>query len=38
MWNKLQYYKGEFFEDKRHGFGELYQNNKLVYEGAWENG
>ena len=36
-YNKMIYYKGEFFENLRNGYGKYYENNKLVYEGEFNN-
>jgi hypothetical protein len=38
-WDNGWIYKGNFEDDKRTGFGELYKNdNTLNYRGFWENG
>ncbi len=31
-------YKGNFDNDLRNGFGELYEGAKMVYRGFWKNG
>ena len=38
VWNEGDYYKGHFYDDLKHGMGELYQDNISVYYGMWENG
>lgn len=35
-WPDGKYYKGEFFNDKKHGYGELYHNEALKYKGNWD--
>ena len=38
-WDNGWIYKGNFEDDKRNGFGQLYKNdNTLKYRGFWENG
>lgn len=37
-WENGWTYKGNFDNDLRTGFGELYEGNKLVYRGYWKNG
>jgi hypothetical protein len=38
IWENGDYYKGEFFQDVRHGYGEFFTNNAIVYKGGWDNG
>lgn len=38
QWGNGWVYKGNFDNDFRNGFGELYNGNKLAYRGFWENG
>lgn len=38
QWGNGWCYKGNFDNDYRNGFGELYNGNKLAYRGFWENG
>lgn len=37
-WENGWLYKGNFDNDLRNGFGELYEGEKLVYRGFWRNG
>lgn len=37
-WENGWIYKGNFDNDLRNGFGELYQGQKLIYRGYWKNG
>lgn len=34
----VQYHEGEYLDDTFNGYGELYQNGELVYEGVFEDG
>ena len=38
QWESGWSYKGNFDNDLRNGFGELYNATKLVYRGFWRNG
>ena len=31
-------YKGEFLNDKKHGFGEYYSKDELIFKGRFRNG
>lgn len=37
-WKTGRYYKGEYKDDLKHGYGELYSINGKVYKGNWDNG
>jgi len=37
-WENGWVYKGNFDQDLRSGFGELYEGQKLAYRGYWKNG
>ena len=38
IWKSGNFYKGEFFNDKREGYGEMYWTNGTYYKGAWKEG
>jgi hypothetical protein len=38
-WQNGWSYRGNFENDTRHGYGELYQSDNLLnYRGFWDNG
>ena len=37
-WASGNFYKGEFFNDKRQGYGEMYWVNESFYKGMWHEG
>lgn len=37
-WQSGNVYKGEYFEDERHGQGRMEWTDGSVYEGEWQNG
>ena len=38
VWHNGKEYKGEFFQDKRHGYGEFFWKDGRYYKGGWEDG
>lgn len=38
QWENGWIYKGNFENDYRNGFGELYDGEKCMYRGYWANG
>lgn len=37
-WPDGRRYKGEYKDDKKHGFGIFYWNDNRRYEGEWKDG
>jgi hypothetical protein len=37
-WNDSREYKGEFKDDKRHGYGSFRWKDGKIYNGNWEEG
>ena len=38
IWASGNFYKGQFFYDKRQGYGEMYWANGSFYKGIWDDG
>ena len=36
QWSSGVEYRGEFLDNKRHGFGRMLQRDQTVYEGMWQ--
>ncbi len=38
IWRSGNFYKGQFFNDKRQGYGEMYWVEGSYYKGMWDSG
>ena len=37
-WQSGNIYKGSYFDDLRHAYGEMYWTDKSYYKGMWDEG